>query len=1106
MFAQGMTGWVLPLVVWLLPALVLAGCAPCDPSTEYALQVCAPGQTAAVCAPQTRCTGREVEIVAPTPTSDRQCGPSELIDCVISGDWVNRTVANAVFTNRFLPQRTDSNGRLWFTDVTGSLHLRLLYPEEAAARLPEFHPNDRPAWYVFHNTTNQPFLLVAAAPNMTADVAEVPSHAWEYFPTFAFSIINVTSGHYKQDPSLFIQCQRACTMETDPCCFLDSHFNVSNPEDSSHFLLSLPEARACLGSLTMDAARARSTLESLRLSIERFYSFADIAVNSTAGDAHLDPRLDDCRFDVHPIAFDLRGWIDNQLRELDRSADLDIDQHVTLPELKVGRVGAADFYYGLMAATRRLRDAHTSVRQSLLSTSTVELGVRFQLLSSDATNESAPVHVLACAHDGHQCSQPLHPVETINGDLAWSFLQRLVEFQGDRKSRGARLNNLLGSVGVGGSDPLTYLDLFGPDWSSTAYDDGVVLNYYSGEQVVVTPRISMHPFFRTTNGLLLQSFFERQLANELGPVLVTPALPKQAPAKLRRGSEIIVESERFLEARWVDNNTVLLKILSFGIDGHTSYYHFSEVNRVAGVLIDALLSSGQRPRLLLDMSTNGGGFVNLLWFMFQLILGPERWSTSAQLCEPVNIRLNQDLHAWLSMLQSASELVSDWTPQPNSSALFALFTDNRNGLIDRLREIDPQIQNEEIFSDAEFQLTAAISHYDLDVPEPIFRKVLQNLLTRNNRIAGKTLSGIIQSLPNTEIFDDIEPWQLLAGQRTRNWGGREANYSALHTLSCDTFTNILRLRAVLWHPYLANFSTLWSEIGLITDGMCGSACAAFTTAMLFSGNVTVFSYGGLPGEPMDTSSFCGGNVESWDNIWSNFAKTQAVVRFLRMNSTTPDPPALDLPLAYNFPGGVHSEHVRFNFHQLFFRHLGPDALPREWYNLPAHRQWPVWPGDIHANPDQLELIYNLTLATNWTEVRLAPQFYPAHCTVPFDTDMDPVVLPSTTVPPTTSTTTPSTTSTTASTTTTTLVTTSVTSSISDTATARPSSCTQSDHTDPRLYYVPVLTALLAAMLTALTMAAVFRKSNRQATQPSSTPPDTFSNPIFGLADQQESSA
>lgn len=75
--------------------------------------------------------------------------------------------------------------------------------------------------------------------------------------------------------------------------------------------------------------------------------------------------------------------------------------------------------------------------------------------------------------------------------------------------------------------------------------------------------------------------------------------------------------------------------------------------------------------------------------------------------------------------------------------------------------------------------------------------------------------------------------------------------------------------------------------------------------------------------------------------------------------------------------------VRFNFRTSYNRQFqvpGDNSmLPREFYRVPAHKQYKVWPkklGEVCNICSHLELfnLYKLIGMENWCEVRLNPQF------------------------------------------------------------------------------------------------------------------------------------
>jgi hypothetical protein len=96
------------------------------------------------------------------------------------------------------------------------------------------------------------------------------------------------------------------------------------------------------------------------------------------------------------------------------------------------------------------------------------------------------------------------------------------------------------------------------------------------------------------------------------------------------------------------------------------------------------------------------------------------------------------------------------------------------------------------------------------------------------------------------------------------------------------------------------------------------------------GLATVVTIGGIKGQPMDMSSFNGGNVLSNEqNYWKNFI-SDTISTYIR----TPElPPAesvfLPVPMAAS---------IRFNNRQQTPKAFGDNAMPREFYRVHGSRE------------------------------------------------------------------------------------------------------------------------------------------------------------------------
>lgn len=95
----------------------------------------------------------------------------------------------------------------------------------------------------------------------------------------------------------------------------------------------------------------------------------------------------------------------------------------------------------------------------------------------------------------------------------------------------------------------------------------------------------------------------------------------------------------------------------------------------------------------------------------------------------------------------------------------------------------------------------------------------------------------------------------------------------------------------------------FSQILIVTDGLCGSACSYFITKLRYHGKAALLGHGGILNQSMETSSFAGGNVEDWP-AFVQTVDDESVVAQLPTTAFT-----------------------RFNFHQLY---LGNEEIPREF--------------------------------------------------------------------------------------------------------------------------------------------------------------------------------
>lgn len=192
----------------------------------------------------------------------------------------------------------------------------------------------------------------------------------------------------------------------------------------------------------------------------------------------------------------------------------------------------------------------------------------------------------------------------------------------------------------------------------------------------------------------------------------------------------------------------------------------------------------------------------------------------------------------------------------------------------------------------------------------------------------------------------------------------------------------------LWRQLIERMrkSSPFTDVALVSDGRCGSTCAVFTSSLLLSRHVTVFTYGGLPlpgvrdQGGIDSSSFAGGNVESYQTWWP-----KVVFSYALGHALTEDRPMseilgegsdlstsmLPLPLPT-------LAQVSFTYRAVRMRSLGANSLPREFYALPGHRHlgsvWQPGLGPLLATGEfsrslHFERLYDQIISEDWAGLR-----------------------------------------------------------------------------------------------------------------------------------------
>jgi hypothetical protein len=206
----------------------------------------------------------------------------------------------------------------------------------------------------------------------------------------------------------------------------------------------------------------------------------------------------------------------------------------------------------------------------------------------------------------------------------------------------------------------------------------------------------------------------------------------------------------------------------------------------------------------------------------------------------------------------------------------------------------------------------------------------------------------------------------------KNWG-RPANYSQPGEYSFCY--DVMQAMPAVARGYESGY---WTQIAFVTDGTCGSACALFTQGIQTNGDAVAFTYGGVANTALDVASFAGGNVEEYDNFWPSLAFAARLGRMASMGrdaySVAHERSWVSAPIA--FPTKATA---RFNWNMMFVEAMGDNALPRQFYLMPARKHINAWANDDASR----EAVYREIVGiANWA--RIPAQFAATHGQCPLE--------------------------------------------------------------------------------------------------------------------------
>eukprot|EP00049_Salpingoeca_infusionum_P018298 m.356566 g.356566 ORF g.356566 m.356566 type:complete len:1555 (+) comp17582_c0_seq1:3-4667(+) len=891
--------------------------------------------------------------------------------------------------------------------------------------------------------------------------------------------------------------------DLDPCCFPSlPHFGNFPTRVAAHSTIN-----RCVKSLRMPYGYALNTLETLLNGLAHFYSYTELAKNSTASAYTLLEGARDCNFEVHAMEVDIvsaLSSIRSQLRqELEAShTNLPADQLNAMIRRMDNTLRGVDstpafmFHDQVRALFARLRDAHTMyytpywnidyVMPLELSSSIIAdkqvivvgglLGERLQGSYTALFGDYLTAIKDVALNDA---------IESINGVPAMQWVKEQAAVIGTYKSDGVRFNAFLETTRTGVSLATDDLPPSGKVTMRLSKGTTLELNLL----FLVTGDTASQGFNEFNTAMSTNARFGRMryalLANSSIPIMPAShtmledmVRSKTAPAstfaseqqmqsmqsglglheyqqsqqqqqlkdqeraeqedpehalrrrrhkrkpfkpmhihtreKLHEYTRPESSSRGFTDAssgkptkandhglqiiyEWAygptevvalyqphanrSKSAVIFKVATFSPD-------FGDYEDFATGLVEtyykgAVFASNHGVRrLLIDVIGNGGGYVFAASMLANLVAGPEYWYSYDQ-CQPYRLRMSDLLSTWLSSYGDSTQGFATAWPEELTPDDLQAFANNvtQAYVTDMVVLGGPSIDYNSLLAD--LQDVALKGKTNHDRASRLKRAISKGYYLGAGFVTYSSKAGWYPlqeparfDNPNRGFSPLLEPY---SSPDKRQWGGQDAYYSKQLDLECSP-VGVMADEIEGLGDWLNELDAIWEtayeEVGVVTDGTCGSACALFSTILLSQGYATVFSYGGHSNEPMDISSFAGGNVEDWDSFWPYLVSAQVLGNTLKGQGASLD---MDLVTA-SLPTPAAT---RFNFHMNFVRMMGTDSLPREWYNIPAHRQLNFW-ANINADwasndTDALSHLYLLILDENWDNVLDNPQFFGEDC-------------------------------------------------------------------------------------------------------------------------------
>ena len=394
----------------------------------------------------------------------------------------------------------------------------------------------------------------------------------------------------------------------------------------------------------------------------------------------------------------------------------------------------------------------------------------------------------------------------------------------------------------------------------------------------------------------------------------------------------------------IKDDTMIVRVPSMNpIDkGHANFEMFPEM-----VAIQKRAKEGRVDRILFDVTGNAGGLVVAAYALQWYIT-----SNPKEICAPLSKRISGHWDLWIKSFGGGlDELLNKHMGTKGAGLASKL-----NSIFDQIEAITVLIYDGLGLSRAQIGPTTkggALARVALK------RAEIATMTTDEEKSAAiiayiRSRKFLPPNMPNNgedllplDGFEPFSPVEMRHWDEThdadmymsyelKQWGAQEGKYSKKTVFKfCD---QVIQKMPDIAQGYEHKY---WKEVGFVSDGTCGSACALFLQGIQLHGGAIGFTYGGLANTAMDVGSFAGGNVETYDEFWPKLTLAAKVAHLASLGETEWSQQHVNSWVATPVAFPTKAK-VKFNWNMMFAPALGEDALPRQFYLIPPRQHLNYW--------------------------------------------------------------------------------------------------------------------------------------------------------------------